>query len=346
MHKILIEQAIGLTLGYDITKIIPGREQTRAFRKGHVICTEDISHLRALGKEYIYVGEPNDTFVHEDEAALRLAKKASGAGLTWTQSNQGRVNLRAEHDGLLKVQISQLTWVNNLDKIVFATLHNNRTVVKGQIVAGTRVVPIAIERNILEEAEKLCSVPQPILMVRPFRLLWVAVVITGTEINSGQIKDGFAKVIRQKITSFGGRWMGQVIVPDNAELIAREIQNFIAEGAQLVLVTGGMSVDPDDATPTGIRNTGADVVFYGTPVLPGSQFMLAYQGYVPIIGVPAGALYSRKTTLDLLLPLIFAGEQIVRSYIIALGHGGLCEECELCHYPKCPFGKATVSSTL
>lgn len=341
MRKVLVDEAIGLTLGHDITKIIPGREKYRAFRKGHVISPQDVTQLKDIGKEHIYVWEPDDNLVHEDEAALRLAQAAAGPGVSWAEPNQGRVNLKADYDGLLRVQVEQLNWINNLDNIIFATLHNDRVVVKQDTIAGTRVVPLAIDHGTLEEAERFASTPHPLLSVKPFRSLWVAVVTTGSELNSGRIKDGFGKIVRQKINPFGGRWMGQTIIPDDPDIIANEIQNYIAEGAQLILVTGGMSVDADDLTPNAIRNTGAEVVFYGAPILPGSQFMLAYQGHVPICGVPGGALFSRKTTLDLLLPRIFAEEVISRADIVALGHGGLCEECKLCHYPQCPFGKST-----
>lgn len=341
MRKVPVEASVGMVLGYDITKIIPGRQKYRAFQRGHIITADDVPKLKDMGKEQIYIWESNDNMVHEDEAALLLAQYAAGPGLSWTEPNQGKVNIQAEFDGLLKVDVDQLNWLNNLDNIVFATLHTDRVVVKGQIVAGTRVVPVAIERETLEQAEKLCSQPQPVLMVRPFQELWTGVVTTGSEVNNGRIKDGFAKVIRQKIAPFGGRWMGQVIVPDDPELITKEIHNFIAEGAQLVLVTGGMSVDADDASPIGIRGTGAEVVFYGAPILPGSQFMLAYQGHVPICGIPGGAVFSRKTTLDLLLPRIFTGDIISRLDIAAMGHGGLCEECAICHFPQCSFGKTS-----
>jgi molybdopterin biosynthesis enzyme len=203
------------------------------------------------------------------------------------------------------------------------------------------VVPVAVDQSLVLEAEKICADMSPIISIKAFEPLWTAIVTTGTEVNSGRIKDGFASVIRKKIAPYSGRWMGQVIVPDDPELISQEIINFVAEGAQLVIVTGGMSVDADDATPQAIRRSGADIVFYGAPVLPGSQFMLAYQGHVPICGVPGGALFSRKTTLDLLLPRIFAEDRIGRSDIVAMGHGGLCEGCKQCHFPQCPFGKAT-----
>lgn len=341
MRKVPVEASVGMVLGYDITKITPGRQKCRAYRRGHIITAEDVPKLKDMGKEHIYIWEADGTLVHEDEAALLIAQNAIGDGLSLSEPNQGRVNIKAEYDGLLKVNVEQLNRLNNLDDIVFATLHSDRVIVKGQTVAGTRVVPLTIERDTLEEAISLCSQSTPVLMIKPFQELWTGVVTTGSEVNSGRIQDGFGKVIRQKIAPFGGRWMGQVIVPDDPHLITQEIQNFITEGAQLVLVTGGMSVDADDASPIGIKDIGAEIVFYGAPILPGSQFMLAYQGHVPICGIPAGAVFSRKTTLDLLLPRIFAGDVISRQDIVAMGHGGLCEECAICHFPQCPFGKAS-----
>lgn len=341
MRKVPVEQAVGLTLGYDITRIVPGRVKDRAFKKGHIIEEQDISDLKDLGKKHVYVWEPGDALVHENEAALRLAKKASGEGVSVAQPNQGRVNLIAEYDGLANIRVEQLTWLNNLEEIVFATIHNKRTVTKGQMVAGTRVVPIAVKTQLLAEAERVLSEQLPLVSVKPFKPLRVAVVITGTEVSTGRIEDGFYKVIEQKISPFGGRLMGHVIVSDDSELISQEIRTFLDKGAELVLVTGGMSVDPDDSTPGGIKKTGADIVFYGAPVLPGSQFMLAYYEEVPICGVPGGVLYSRKTTLDILLPRIFAQEKIDRASIVSLGHGGLCDDCKICHYPVCPFGKTT-----
>lgn len=340
MRKVQVEEALGMTLGYDITKIIPGREKHRAFRRGQIITEQDIPKLKDIGKEHIYIWEPDEKMIHEDEAALRLAELAAGPGLSWTEPNQGKVNICADHDGLLKVEVERLNQINNLSEIIFATLHNDRVVNKGQTVAGTRVVPVAVDHTTIEAAEKVCAGMAPMLLIKPFIPLLVAVVTTGSEVYSGRIKDGSAEIIGRKIAPFGGRWMGQVIVPDAPELITREIQSFIGKGAQLVIVTGGMSVDADDATPQAIRDTGADVVFHGAPILPGSQFMLAYQGDVPICGVPAGALFSRKTTLDLLLPRIFAKDIINRSDIVAMGHGGLCEECKICYFPQCPFGKA------
>lgn len=340
MRKVPVTEAAGMVLCHDITRIIPGREKGRAFRRGQVITPGDIPVLLDLGKEHIYVWESVDSLIHEDEAALSLARHAAGPGLKWDQPNQGRVNLRAAHDGLLRIDVDRLNRLNNLDDVIMATAHNNRTVIKGQIVAGTRVTPLAIRRDILEEAEEICSKSVPLITVKPYQPLWLGVVTTGSEVYSGRIQDGFCSIIKQKTAPFGARVMGQVIVPDDPFMISKEIHQFVAEGAELVLVTGGMSVDPDDVTPIGIRATGAEVVSYGAPSLPGSMFMMAYLGHVPVCGLPGCVMFNSVTILDLILPRIFAGERVSRSEIVALGHGGLCNECPECHYPVCPFGKS------
>lgn len=339
MRKVPVAEAVGMVLCHDITKIIPGREKNRAFRKGQIITPADIPRLLDLGKEHVYVWESEPGLIHEDEASLRLARHSAGSGLTFDEPNQGRVNIRAAFDGLLKVQVNQLTKLNSLGDISMATLHNNRVVKKGQIVAGTRIIPLTIHNRILEAAEDSCRHPLPLLSVKPFQPLWVGVVTTGSEVYTGRIKDGFCSVIKRKIAPFGARMLGQVIVPDDPDIIALEIRRMIAEGAELVIVTGGMSVDPDDVTPSGIRFTGAEIVSYGAPVLPGSMFMLAYLGWVPVCGLPGCAMFNRITIFDMILPRILAGELLSRTDVVSLGQGGLCEECEVCRYPACSFGK-------
>ncbi|MFZ5597076.1 MAG: molybdopterin-binding protein [Bacillota bacterium] len=339
MRKVPVTEAVGMVLCHDITRIIPGQEKRRAFQKGHTIRKEDIPRLLDLGKKHIYVWEPEQGMVHENEAALRLAAHAAGPGLIRDEPDQGKVNLRAAREGLLKVRAGLLQKINSLEGVVFSTLHNNRVVVKNQIVAGTRVIPLAIRQNVLIEAERLCSPDDPLISVKQFQPLWVGIITTGSEVYEGRIKDGFCSVIKQKVVPLGGRLLSQVIVPDDPDYIAREIIRMVGEGAQLVLVTGGMSVDPDDTTPAGIRASGADTVFYGAPVLPGSMFMLSYLGHVPVCGLPGCVMFNSTTIFDLIVPRIFAGERLIRDDITALGHGGLCEECEVCRYPACSFGK-------
>ena len=340
MRKIAVTEAVGMTLCHDITRIIPGREKGRAFRKGHVITRTDIPLLQDLGKEHVFVWDPTPDMVHEDEAAIRLARHSAGSGIGWDEPNQGRVNLRATYDGILKVQVDQLNKINGLDNVIMSTLHNNRPVQKDQNIAGTRVIPLAVNARTLQEAEKNCSEPAPLLSVKPFHPLWVGIVATGSEIYSGHIKDCFFSLVRQKTSPFGGRPLGQVIVPDNPDVIATEIRSLVNEGADLVMVTGGMSVDPNDVTPAGIRAAGADVMFYGSPVLPGAMFMLAYLGHVAVCGLPGCVMFNRTTVFDLVLPRLFAGEHVTKQDIVSLGHGGLCQECDICRYPACPFGKA------
>jgi molybdenum cofactor synthesis domain-containing protein len=342
MQKVPVGEAIGMTLCHDMTRIIPGQQKNREFRRGDVITPGDVSRLRLLGKEHVYVWEQAPDHVHEDEAALRLARQAAGPGLAWKEPNQGKVNLTAQYDGLLKIRVDQLNRINRIENLAFATLHNNQVVKKGQVVAGAKIIPLTVHRSKLEEAEKICcQPPEHLLSVKPFQSLWTGIVTTGTEVYSGRITDGFGSLLRRKTAPFGARMIGQVIVPDNVDVIAEEIRRLVNEGAELILVTGGMSVDPDDVTPLAIKASGADVVFYGAPVLPGSMFMLAYQGHVPICGIPAGALFNKVTILDFILPRIFAGERIGREEIVLMGHGGLCQECLVCHYPNCTFGKTT-----
>lgn len=339
MKKIPVNEAVGLALCHDITRIVPGKEKVRAFKKGHIVRAEDLTLLRDLGKEHLYIWEETENLVHEDEAALRLAEAASGPGIVFGEPNQGKVSLKATCSGLLEIDSLRLAQINNIEGIVLATLHGGQAVSAGTTVAGTRVIPIAIEKDKLETAEQICHTGSPLISVKPFVPLRVGVVTTGNEVYSGRIKDGFCEVLRQKLAAYPGEFMGQVLVPDDAPLITAHIRKFIDDGAELVFVTGGMSVDPDDVTPTGIKQTGAEVVFYGAPVLPGSMLMLAYLNNIPICGVPGCVMFNRVTSLDLILPYIFAGQRVNRSQVVSLGYGGLCQECLVCHYPNCAFGK-------
>lgn len=339
MKKVSIHQAVGMTLSHDITKIVPSKEKIRAFKRGHIITSADIPLLQDLGKENIYVWEQDENFIHEDEAALRLATAISGKGISWGNPNQGKVSLKAEHEGLLEIDVKGMDEINNIEGIILASLRRGQVVDKDTIIAGTRIIPLAIEKDILKNAEQICCDYQPIISVIPFLPLRVGIVTTGNEVYHGRIKDGFCSVLQQKIIPYHADLINQVIVPDSPEVISAQIQQLIKEGAQLIFVTGGMSVDPDDVTPTGIKQTGAQVAFYGVPVLPGSMLMLAYLDDVPICGIPGCVMFNGITSLDLILPYLFTGQKISRSQIVKLGNGGLCQECSTCYYPNCSFGK-------
>ncbi|SMB94756.1 molybdenum cofactor cytidylyltransferase [Thermanaeromonas toyohensis ToBE] len=346
MKKIKVEDSIGYVLAHDLTKIVPGEFKGCRFKKGHIIQEEDIPELLNMGKEHIYVLELSPQDVHEDEAALRLARAAVGwenTGLKIGEPSEGRVNVVAEYPGLLKVNLSALKAINQIPDVILATLHNNYPVQGGQVVAGTRVIPLVTKEEYVARAEDICRAAGGILKIAPYRRLRVGVVTTGNEVYKGRIKDAFGPVVKAKIVQYGCQVEEEKIVPDDAVIISQAIREMVDRGLELILITGGMSVDPDDVTPLGIRLTGAEVIAYGAPVLPGAMFMLAYLESVPLMGLPACVMYYRATIFDLVLPRILAGERLTQADIADLAAGGLCLGCQECRYPVCPFGKGGLS---
>lgn len=338
MKKIPTEEAIGTILCHDITQIIPGKVKGRAFEKGHVITKEDIPVLLSLGKDNLYVWEKKQGYLHENEGAERLKNLAAGEGLTFSEVNEGKINFIADKNGVLKIDKDLLLKINSIDEIILATMHNNTPVKKGEKVAGTRVIPLIINEEKIIQAEHLAA-EKTIVSIKPYKNFKVAIVTTGNEVYYKRIEDAFGPVVREKLSAFDCEIIGSTIVSDNIEKITAAIEDFIGKGAQMVICTGGMSVDPDDSTPAAIKNTGADIVSYGAPVLPGAMFLVSYKGDVPILGLPGCVMYSKTTIFDLVLPRILTGEKIKKEDIIAYGHGGLCLECEICRYPHCSFGK-------
>ena len=339
-HTIPIRQAVGHVLAHDVTRIVPGREKGAAFRKGHIIQEHDVEELLDMGKAHIYVLELSPEQVHEDAAAGRIAAAAAGPGLKLSQPREGRVNLIAEYPGLLKVDVPALNRLNSIQNITFATLHGNHRVAAGQPVAGTRVVPLIVSEREVAEAEKTCRSNPPLIAVRPFQALRVGMITTGSEVYLGRIKDQFGPVVRKKFETLGSRIIRQIYVSDDVDKTVDAIQTLLAEGARMVVLTGGMSVDPDDRTAAGIRAAGARVITYGAPTYPGAMFMLAYMGDVPVLGLPGCVMYHETSIFDLIVPRLLAGERITREDIVVLGHGGYCAECAQCRYPLCGFGKA------
>lgn len=339
MRKVRVEDAPGMVLAHDITKIVPGEFKGPAFKKGHIIREEDIPKLLDLGKEHIYVWEAAAGWLHEDEAAQAIVKATAGGGLTFSEPKEGKISYIAAFPGILKIDAARLYAVNSIDQVVLSTLHNNTPVAKGQVVAGTRVIPLVIE----EEKIKLVQAAaegHPIVEVWPLEPKKVGIVTTGNEVFHGRIKDGFGPALERKMTHYGCEIIRQVIVPDDPRVIIQAIKDVRQAGAEIVLTTGGMSVDPDDLTPFSIRELGAEIISYGAPVLPGAMFLLAYWQGIPILGLPGCVMYARQTIFDLVFPRLLAGEVLTKQDLIRLGHGGLCMECPECHYPACSFGKA------
>ena len=339
MRIIAVEQAVGKALCHDVTQIVPGGYKGRAFKKGHIIQEKDIPKLLDMGKAHVYVHDMPPGMVHEDIAAQRIAKAAAGEGLSLSEPVEGKVKLSAARQGLLKIDTEALYRINEIEEIVFATLHTHQSVVPDQAVAGTRIIPLFTSEKRIGKVERICEAHFPVLQVKPYAPARVAIVTTGSEIYNGRIEDRFGPILREKFTALGSEVISQVLVSDDIEMTVAAIKDSIRAGARFVVVTGGMSVDPDDQTPAGIRAAGATVVTYGAPVLPGAMFMLAHIGDVPVLGLPGCVMYHKASIFDLVVPRMLAGETVTRADIIAMGHGGFCSGCSDCRYPVCAFGK-------
>lgn len=376
VKTIPVNEAVGMVLAHDITEIRQDEFKDRAFKKGHIVQAEDICRLQRLGKENLFVLNIADDEVHEDDAAYALAEALMGDGVVVEgDPKEGKINIISGRDGLLKVNSDALLQFNMLGEIMCATLHNNTVVKRGQLVAGTRAIPLVVKREIVqkaveigEEARKIGITEDQkrgIIEVKELRKPKAGVVITGNEVYYGRIKDAFAPIVTKKIEGFDGEIVGIYYAPDDEKVIEDRLRELIEAGADLLITTGGMSVDPDDVTRFAIRSLGAEDINYGSAVLPGAMFLVAYIGaeahkigraevedlktselpnfrtseLIPVLGIPACGMYHKTTIFDLVLPRVLAGEKITRKELAELGHGGLCLNCKECRYPVCPFGK-------
>jgi hypothetical protein len=341
IQVVKIEDAIGYPLAHDITEIRPGEFKGPAFHRGHVLSCRDLDHLRRLGKDHLYIIKPEVDEMHEDEAAEAIANALSGEGVGWNQApREGKIALKATRDGLLKVDTDALLEFNMLGDVMCAARHSNSIVRKDQQVAATRAIPLLIARSTIETAVSTAQqAALGVLRVLPMLAANVGVLITGNEVYHGRIEDKFQPIIRKKVTDLNGHVLDAVFLPDDDEKIAAAALDLIDRGANILITTGGMSVDPDDRTRFALKRAGAQDMVYGSAVLPGAMFMIAYLKDVPVLGIPACGIYAERTIFDLIYPRVLAGEKIERRDIAALGHGGLCLRCGTCNFPSCPFGK-------
>lgn len=358
-----VSEAVGTVLAHDITEIRKDEFKGPAFRKGHTIKEEDICHLQRLGKEHLYILDITADEMHEDDAVYEIAKAIKGDGVEIKDKpKEGKMNLIASRDGLLKIDINSLLEINMLGEVMCATLHNNSVVKEGQIVAGTRAIPLVIKKEIISRVEDIglnaknrASNCSGIIEVKKLRSFKAGIIITGNEVFYGRIEDSFADVIINKLKNFDGEILSIAFAPDDESFIVKKLKDMIDAGADLLITTGGLSVDPDDVTRFAVKKLAREII-YGSPVLPGAMFMLAYLDNeftnastmsldkadnisIPVIGIPACGMYHRTTIFDLILPRVLSGEKLGRGELAELGHGGLCLNCPECKYPICPFGK-------
>ena len=339
MKLIRTEDAVGQVLCHDITQIIPGVTKDAVFRKGHIVQPEDIPVLLSVGKDHLYVWENDETKLHENEAAEVLRDLCQGPNMHATEPKEGKIELIADCDGLFLADIDRLRAVNSLGEMMIATRPSGFVVKKGEKLCGTRVIPLVIEKEKMERAKQAAG-SEPLLQLAPLKPKKYGVVTTGNEVFYGRITDKFTPVIQQKLTEYGCEMVAHEVLGDDSEAITAAIRRMLDAGCEMVLCTGGMSVDPDDRTPLAIRNAGAQVVSYGAPVLPGAMFLVAYnEDGRPVCGLPGCVMYAKRTVFDLALPRLLADVPVTTRWLAGLGNGGLCLNCPECHFPNCGFGK-------
>ncbi|MCK5165125.1 MAG: molybdopterin-binding protein [Desulfobacula sp.] len=339
MKKIKVEDAVGTVLAHDMTRIIRGKFKGVGFKKGHVVQKEDIPELLKIGKQYLYVLDLGKNQLHEDDAAKRIASAIADKDLEFSEPREGKINISTKHAGLLKIDVDALLQVNKMESIIVATLKNNFPCKKGEIIAGTRIIPLTIPTKNIKALETLTKKTGTILSVKPYRSLKVGAVVTGSEVYKGLITDDFGPSVGKKITDADCTLIKKILVPDEITAISNAVLELKDLGCELIITTGGLSVDPDDVTRQGVISTGAKVTFYGSPVLPGAMLMISQLGDIPVISLPACVFYYKQTVFDLIFPRVLAGEKISEDDIAAMGHGGLCMNCKVCHYPVCSFGR-------
>lgn len=339
MKLIKTQEAEGHVLCHDITQIIKGVTKDAVFRKGHVVRAEDIPVLLSVGKEHLYVWEKEEGMLHENEAAEILRELCQGENMHPTEVKEGKIELVADCDGLLKVDGEKMRRINALGEMMIASRHGGFPVKKGDKIAGTRVIPLVISQEKMDRAKREGG-ETPVFQIRPYQHKKAGIVTTGNEVYHHRIEDTFTPVVAQKLAEYGAEVHGHIICSDDHEMITGAIHDLLRKGCNLIVCTGGMSVDPDDRTPLAIKNAGAKIVSYGAPVLPGAMFLLAYYGGdVPVLGLPGCVMYAKRTIFDLVLPGIMAGEVLTEKDLTGLGEGGLCLNCPVCTFPNCGFGK-------
>lgn len=337
MKKVKVQDAIGMTLCHDITAMVDGFKGA-AFKRGHVITQEDIPKLLGIGKQHVFIWEENAGEIHEEDAARRLSQMTTVNGAHYGSISEGKVQLFADQDGMFRVDKALLAAVNRIGDITITTLPDHYPVKAGDRLASMRIVPLVTEERQIAEAEALCAGKQ-LYDLRPFKPLKVGIIITGSEIYHGRIKDKFERVARAKLAHYPAEILGVHVCDDELDMIVGAGRALLAEGAELLIFSGGMSVDPDDLTPSAIREMGAEIISYGVPSQPGNMTLVAYLDQAALLGVP-GAAISRPTTIfDVLLPQIFCGDPLTKDNLIRLGEGGLCQMCDSCHFPNCTFGR-------
>ncbi len=336
MKKVALKDSVGYRLGHDLTEVHPERKlKHRLFKRGHLISEADLDRLKDLGKNYIYIWQDDSEEIHEDVAATIVAPLVAGENIVFDpEPSEGKISFYAACDGLFKVDVDRLYKINSLEIPSLPTLHTNFPVDKNKQVAAFRIIPLTCERRLIEKIRTILD--KPLIHIVPFLFNKAGIVVTGNEVYEGRIKDGFIPKMKHILQHYHVEVIESVVLPDNKGLISEVVKSF-SNTCDIIFVTGGTSVDPDDQTVAALTDAGVDYQMKGNPIQPGNNLTVGYMGDVCICAVPAATLYFHATALDVFLPRLLAGEQIPKEVFFKAGHGGLCHFCSKCHFPICPF---------
>ena len=327
-----------MELCHDITAMFDGFKGA-LFRRGHVIEAADIPRLLDIGKQNVFVWEPEAGEIHEEDAALRMAAMAPVAGAHYEGPSEGKVVLKADSAGMFRVNTPLLRQINSIGDLTISTIPDHYPVQPGMKLASARIVPLVTQQAQIEAAEALCK-DERLLDLLPYQAKKAGIIITGSEVYHGRIKDKFEAVARRKLAHYPCEILGVTLCDDDLAMLTGAARDFLDRGADLLIFSGGMSVDPDDLTPSAIRALGAEVVSYGVPAQPGNMTLVAYLDGCAVLGVPGASIVLPTTMFDVVLPHVFAGVKFTKAELIALGDGGLCHQCASgCHFPNCTFGR-------
>ena len=337
MKKMRVEDAVGMTLCHDLTEMRNGFKGA-AYKRGHVILPEDIPRMLDMGKRTVFVWEENAGEIHEEDAALRMAAMAAVPGAHYTAPSEGKVLMIADISGMLRVDTDLLREINTIGDLTISTLPDHYPVRPGMRLASMRIVPLVTAEAQIEKAEALTK-GRKLIDLKPYLPHKTGIIITGSEIYHGRIRDRFEAAARKKLAAYPGDVLGATVCDDDIDMLTGAAKDFLEKGADFLIFSGGMSVDPDDLTPTAIRQLGCDVISHGVPSQPGNMTLMAYLGDIPVMGVPGAAISLPTTIFDVMLPQIFTGVRFTREELIRLGDGGLCQLCGECRFPNCTFGR-------
>jgi len=286
-----------------------------------VLAEAHLERVRRSGEIHLVELEPGD--LHEDAAAGRLAAALAGPDLQPTPPVQSQARLVSRTRGLVRVRSQLIDAINSLGHISVFTLMDGQAVAESEEVAGCKVTPVAIAGSLIERAEQMCRDKGPAIELVKFRPLKTFVV--ATERLKPKARELFRAAVTAKLGWYGAEVLAVREVARTAGAVAAAYKEALASGANLVLFAGASAIDPLDPAYAELSSAGGQLLQLGAPMHPGSMLWLGRLGQAAVVGVASCAGFGRNSSLDLLLPFVFAYGRADAGDLLRLGHGGLIE---------------------